>query len=107
MLATIRENTLRELIETNSIRTAYLVGQSGGYAITVRCGETERLLATTRGEVRLFKLNNAADFLRSIGLDKFEVDCTNYVPGRLRKARPDRAEAMRKTRTKLRQEILI
>lgn len=104
---TIKEATLRELVGTNSINKACLIGQGGGYAITVHCGKVERLLANTRGEVRLFKLNNAAEFLRNIGLEKFEVDSTNYTPGRLRKARPDRAEAMRKTRTKLRQKALI
>lgn len=107
MLQGIKENTLRELAGAGSIRNACLIGQYGGFVITVRYGELERQLASTRGDVRLFSLKNATDFLRGIGVVRFEVDSTNYEPGRLRKPRPDRAEAMRKTRTKPRQEALF
>jgi hypothetical protein len=97
MLQTIKETTLRELVEANSIRSACVVGLKGGYAITVRYGLNERTLATTRGEVRLFSLENVSNFLRGLGIAKFKVDATGYEPGLLRKPRPDRAEALRKT----------
>jgi hypothetical protein len=101
MRQTIKETTLRELVEANAVRSACVVGLRGGYAVTVRYGLTERTLATTRGGVRIFAaLDTASEFLRKIGLARFEVDATGYEPGRLRAARPDRAEALRKTRTK-------
>jgi hypothetical protein len=103
----IKEATLRELVRAKSINSACLVGQFGGYVVKVRYGASERLLATTRSEVRLFTLENAGKFLRTIGLPRFEVDATTYEPGLLRKARPDRAEALRNTRTVMRQASLI
>lgn len=108
MLQSIKETTLRELVEANSVNSACVVGQRGGYAVTVRYGLTERILSTTRGDVRLFaSLDTVSDFLRKLGLNKYEVDATGYEPGRLRAARPDRAEALRKTRTKLKQGKLL
>lgn len=107
MSATIKETTLRELVTTDSVNSVCIVGQIGGYAVTVRCGSAEITLATTRGDIRLFTLERASTLLRALGLLRFEVDCTNYEPGRLRKSRPDRAEALRKTRTRPIQETLI
>lgn len=107
MSATIKETTLRELVATGSVTSACAVGQTGGYAVSIRCGEVERTLASTKGDVRLFTLDRASAFLHALGLLRFEVDSTNYEPGRLRKPRPDRAEALRKTRTRPIQENLL
>ena len=104
---TIKETTLRELIDAHSVIAVCAVGQVGGYAIAVRYGDALRMLASTRGDVRLFSLSHAANFLHDLGLAKFEVDTSGYEPGRMRKARPDRAEAMRRTRTKMQQPNLI
>lgn len=103
----IKETILRELIRANTISSACLIGKTGGYFVQIKYGVTEKVLATTRGEVRFFSLENAGKFLRAIGLPRFEVDATLYEPGLLRKARPDRAEALRNTRTVLRQAKLI
>jgi len=73
----------------------------------VRVGSSERMLANARGSIRLFSLENAARFLNGIGLQRFEIDTSNYTPGRLRKPRPDRAEALKRTRTLPRQSILL
>src|SRR5665213_418301 len=103
-LPTIKESTLRELVDAQSVRNARLVADGSGFAMVVRSGVTERALASTRGQVRLFaSLNTAAEFLRRIGLSSFEVDVANYARGRLRAARPDRAAAMARTRTNPRQ----
>jgi len=62
----------------------------------VRVGEQERTLETARGATRLFaSLDTAASFIRDIGLPRFVVDMTEYQPGRLRRARPDRSEALK------------
>jgi hypothetical protein len=105
----INELTLRELAEAKSLSGAVAVGHRGGFSVTVRYGmtETQRLLATARGETRMFSnLNTLAKFLRKLGITRFEVDTSNHESVRLRAARPDRAEAMRQTRTKLRQAHL-
>lgn len=104
---TIKEITLRELVKANSISSAMLIGKTGGYVIQVKYGVTESILASTRGDVRLFSLENAGKFLRAIGLPIFKVDATHFEYGLIRKSRPDRAEALRNTRTVLRQAKLI
>jgi hypothetical protein len=103
----IKEPTLRELREADSVASVLVRGSVGGYALVIRFGGNERLLATTRGETRLFSLESAGRFLRDLGISKFEVDTSTYEPGRLRKARPDRAAALRKTRSTPVQSSLI
>lgn len=73
----------------------------------VRCGAGERTLENVRGDVRLFTLDNASKFLKSIGLCRFEVDTSAYEEGRIRKARPDRSAALKSTGTRPRQQSLI
>lgn len=104
---TIRENVLREFVEAGSIDAALVIGEIGGYRIAVHFGSEQRTLATSRGDVRLFSLETAARFLREIGFPKFVVDVREYQQGRIRKPRPDRAEALRKTRTRPRQGVLV
>lgn len=104
---TITEVNLRALLEMSQQCTARLLGDVGGYSVLIAVGNSERMLANSRGSIRLFSLGNAARFLNSIGMPRFEIDTTNFKPGRLRKARPDRAEAMRKTRTTPRQSYLL
>lgn len=105
---TIRETTLRELVEANSIRAATVIGQRGGFIVSVRYGMTERLVASTRGDLRVFpNLTTLAIWLRRIGLSRFDVDTSNFEPGRIRAPRPDRAEALRSTRTRPRQAELL
>lgn len=104
----IRESTIRELISSSSLWTASIKGEHCGFSIVFQLGNNARVLLSSRGETRRFaNLNTAADFLKQLGLCKFEVDTSSYVAGRIRKARPDRAEALRKTRTiPIQQELL-
>ena len=102
MTTTLRETTLRELAASGALRRVSAIGQVGGFAVTVLCGtaETETLLASTRGEVRIFpNLTTLAAHLRRLGIDQFEVNTAGYEPARVRKPRPDRARALRRTRT--------
>ena len=103
----MRQQTLRDLVAIGRVTSATVVGLRGGYGIAVRDGPVQRLLATSRGETRLFTLEAATRFLRDVGLPRFEVDASNYEPGRLRKPRPDRAEALRRTRTNPHQPTLV
>lgn len=106
-LATIREPVLRELIQASSGVSATIFGRECGFALVVHIGSVERVLATSRGGTRLFaSLDTACSFVKELGLERFEVDMTEYQPGRLRGARPDRAEAMRLSRTKMQQQDL-
>lgn len=105
---TIKETTLRVLVEANSVQSALIIGQRGGFAVAVRCGAIDRFLVSSRSGVRLFpNLTNLAVFLRRLGISRFEVDTMNYEPGRVRPPRPDRAEALKGTRTRLKQAHLF
>ena len=103
----IKEPLLRELIVAANTITAVISGRAQGFAIVFQVGDAERILETSRGSVRLFaSLDTAGAFVRGLGIARFEVDMSSHQPGRLRRARPDRAEALRQTRTKLKQQPL-
>lgn len=94
--ASVRLDTLRELVAAGSVRSATLLGQRGGFAVLVRIGMSERLLANRAGQPRLYaKLDTAAKDLRAWGLGEFAVNVAHYEPGRLRAARPDRSAALK------------
>ena len=103
----LKEPILRELIEASESITATVTGQDRGFAIVIHVGTADKFLSTSRGAVRLFaSLDTACAFVRDIGLERFQVDMSGYQPGRLRSPRPDRAEAMRLSRTKMQQQDL-
>jgi hypothetical protein len=105
---TIKESTLKELMRSGSACRACVKGEIGGFSITFLYGCLSRTLSSSRGGMRKFaSLNTAMEFLRQLGIERFEVDARLHEPGRIRKARPDRAEALRKTRTTPRQQELL
>lgn len=104
----IREGTLRDLAAANTLNDVRLVGERGGFALSVRLGDGRVVLETVRGERRLFvSLNTAARFLGDLGVHRFEIDAAEFLPERVRPARPDRAEALRRTRTSPQQGALL
>ena len=105
--ATIREPVVREMVQVDPSLSATVTGQERGFAVRVRLGNGEKVLVTSRGAIRLFaSLDTAGTFVKDLGIPRFDVDMSNHEPGRLRKARPDRAEALRRTGTKPKQQPL-
>lgn len=95
---TIDHTTLSRLVEAGAVRGAHIVGQTGGWAVLVKYGMTERPLAAQRSrQVRLFrKFETLVSYLKEIGIAHFDVDAANYDPATLKTARrPDRAEALK------------
>lgn len=95
---TIDHTTLTKLAEAGVVRSAHVVGQAGGWGILVRYGMTERALAAQRShQVRIFrKLETLVDYLKGIGIPRFDVDAVNYDPDSVTvHKRPDRAAAMK------------
>ena len=85
----------RELAAAGSLRTAVLVGQSGGYTVRLGTDAAQRVLATKDSAPRVFpKLQAAAKVLDELGVRRYEVDASRFEPAATRH-RPDRAEAMR------------
>ena len=93
---TIDHTTLTKLAEAGVVRSARVVGQQGGWAILVKYGKTERTLAAQRSQqLRIFrKLETLVEYLKGIGIARFDVDAVNFDPGTAIK-RPDRAAAMK------------
>lgn len=103
----IKEASLKELVAANSINGAVVIGQYRGFGISIRCGDNYKTLMTARGIARLFgSLDSAMAFLRRLGISRFEVDSTEYERALLRSPRPDRAKALKQTKTKLTQSKL-
>lgn len=95
---TIDHATLTKLTEAGVVRSAHVIGQVGGWGVLVKYGMTERALAAQRShQVRIFrKLETLVEYLKKIGIPRFDVDAVNYDPHRvIATKRPDRAEAMK------------
>lgn len=95
---TIDHATLTKLTEAGVVRSAHVVGQVGGWGVMVKYGMTERALAAQRShQVRIFrKLETLVEYLKRIGIPRFDVDAVNYDPHSvISTKRPDRAEAMK------------
>lgn len=95
---TIDRTTLEHLAEAGAIRGASIVGQPGGWGVVFQYGLTERVLAARRGAIRVYrKFETLVEYLKSIGIAKYQVDATGYepvVPATDRK-RTDAAERMK------------
>jgi len=103
----IREPVLRELVRSPVPVRAVVRGAQNGFLVVAQVAGQEKVLETARGGIRRFaSLDTAASFVSDLGLPVFEVDMSGYQPGRLRKARPDRAEALKRTRTHMQQQQL-
>jgi hypothetical protein len=112
-LEAISENSLRELCAASAVREFWVLGlRGGGFGVAALCGASKpgigRVLATSRGGTRRFaSLDTATGFLRDLHVQQFAVDVTYHEPGRLRRARPDRSEALKRTRTSPKQGSLL
>ena len=99
MAETIDHGTLSRLVEAGAVRGAHIVGQSGGWAVLVKYGMTERPLAAQRSrQVRLFrKFETLVSYLKEIGIVRFDVDAANYDTDTATVIRrPDRADALKR-----------
>lgn len=96
MQETIDHGTLSRLVEAGAVSGAHIVGQSGGWAVMVKYGMHERPLAAQRSKsVRNFrKLETLVNYLRGIGIQRFDVDAANFDPATTT-TRPDRSEALK------------
>lgn len=94
---TIDHTTLTKLAEAGVVRSVQVVGQEGGWEILVKYGMTERTLAAQRSHhARIFRrLETLVDYLKRVGIPRFDVDAANYDPRVTLHKRPDRAIAMK------------
>ena len=95
-IALLQEAPLRELISARVISHVLALGKTGGFVVEIHFGERKALLASSRGGARTFaSLSTIAALMQRLGHPRFEVDVTNYLPGRVRAAQPERSAAMK------------
>ena len=80
---------LKELVKANMVRSAFVVGELGGFSVVVKYGMIERVVAARTKDncihKRTFSSLDAADtFLRkTIHMPTYTVNSANYEPGPL------------------------
>ncbi len=86
---TIDHNTLAHLVEAGAVRGADVVGQPGGWAVVIKYGMTERVLAARRGAIRSFKnFETLVGYLKGIGIAEYRVNAANFDPVALKMHTP-------------------
>lgn len=96
---TIDHTTLSRLAAAGVVHSAHVIGQAGGWSISVKYGTTEHMLAAQRShEVRVFrKLETLVNYLKGVGIAHFDVNSANYeTDSSAAQKRPDRAIAMKR-----------
>lgn len=80
----ITSTVLKELVDANSVRTAFVVGEHGGFVITVRYGKKERVVGarSRTHEIRkrtFTSLDSVDKFLReTVHILSYTVDSANF-----------------------------
>jgi len=94
---TIDHNMLTHLVESGSVQAASVIGQAGGWVLSVKYGVAERFLAAQRsGKLRLFrKLETLIAYLSKLGITDLSVNTANYNAST--NQRPDRSKALKLT----------
>jgi len=98
-MAIIDGKAVQELVQARGIQGATILGQAGGWAVLVRHGAVEHVVAAQRArQPRLWRnLNTAAAYVRDqLGLPRFDVDTGAYDPAAIARTRPDQAERLRR-----------
>lgn len=97
--ATLPEAALRELVAGGLVTYFVARGREGGFTLEAQMGtEPDKtvILGNSRSGARLFaSLSTVALLLRRLGINRFTVEASQFRPGRLRAARPERSAAMK------------
>ena len=99
--AQVQVAAVHDLVAVGTITRAEVQGLKGGFVDVFHCCERSALLGSARGKPRAFaSLNTVVTLLQRLNQFSFEVNTSGFKPGRLRAARPDRAQAMRDINTR-------
>ncbi len=91
---TIDHHTLTRLVEAGAVRGATVIGQPGGWGVVIQYGTTERAIAAKRGPVRVWRrFETLANYLKDMGLHRYQVDAANYTAESLTDSTPKRPDA--------------
>lgn len=91
---TIDHHTLTRLVEAGAVRGATVIGQPGGWGVVIQYGTTERAIAAKRGPVRVWRrFETLANYLKDMGLYRYQVDAVNYTAESSTHSTPKRPDA--------------
>ena len=95
----INHNALTHLIEANAVSVATAKADGDIWTLSINSGETNKtMMAKNSGKARVWrKLDTLAKYLKGIGLDKFEIDVSQYDPSQKSLTRPDSARTLKQT----------
>lgn len=94
--AHLPEAALRQLLSANAVSGVVARGSARGFSVEVELGDSQGVLVNAKGEPRTFAtVDTVAAVLSRMGCHRFTVDATNYTPGRIRPAQPERSKAMK------------
>ncbi|MDW5318284.1 hypothetical protein [Rhizobium sp. PL01] len=99
---TIDGKAVKNLATAHALHGAVVFGQPGGFAVLVKYRANERAVAAQRSRrMRIWRnVNTAAAYVHDeLGLERFEIDMTEYDAAAVERKRPDTAERQRQLHT--------
>lgn len=95
----INHNALTLLVEAGAITNATVKADGDIWSLIVLVGDTQKtVMAKNSGKPRIWrKLDTLAKYLQKLGLNKFEIDISNYAPDQKSLTRPDSAVSLKRT----------
>ena len=89
-MKTIDHATLAQRVAAGAITAAHVIGRPDGWCVVVKDGSTTYALAARRGSMRLFRrLHTLVEYLKGVGLDRFEVDASSCPSESVPRRRPN------------------
>ena len=95
-MAKLQTDALRQLLAAGATSSVLARGTKTGFVIEAHLGEGQATLINSQGAPRLFaSLSTVATLLNRMGCERFQVDTSDYTPGRIRPPQPARSAAMK------------
>ena len=80
-MAKIDEATLREMVQAGAVQSVRVIGKADRWYVVASVAGRDRHLGSARKEYREWRhLDTLAQWVRDLGLSRFEVDCLDYRP---------------------------
>jgi hypothetical protein len=96
---TINHNALMHLAEADAISSTIAKADGDIWTLAVHAGNVEKtVMAKNSGKPRVWrKLDTLAKYLKDIGVEKFEINISQYDPSQKSLRRPDSANILKRT----------
>ncbi len=98
-IGSVSHSTLLHLTDAGVVSSAIASAKGDIWTLIVVCGDKNKIMmAKNSGKPRIWrKLDTLAKYLKSVGIEKFEIDATSYNPDQKSLRRPDSSATLKKT----------